>query len=97
MELEKLYEKKIPIKSESDEKKSITFRKVKNSREDMAKPIEEFISPYDTNQSECQAFVRYQKIDKKDPNSPFVLINYNFLHTHPLDMTYSLKFKWRKN
>ena len=42
---------------------------------------------YSTDQKMCQSFLRFQRYNKDDPNSPFQLQAFNFLHTHDLDIT----------
>ena len=40
--------------------------------------------------------MRYQRLDKNDKMSPFTLINYNFLHTHPLKPSESFPVLYNK-
>ena len=35
--------------------------------------------------TKCQFYLRFKRIDLYDKESPFELVDYNFLHTHPLD------------
>ena len=37
------------------------------------------------NYEECQCYTLYQRLDPLDLTTPFKLIEFNFLHTHPLD------------
>ena len=37
------------------------------------------------NERYCPFYIRYQREDKEDLESPYYLLDWNLMHTHPLD------------
>ncbi len=55
-----------------------------------------FVNVYESEKCVCNCFVRYERFDKRDALSPFFLVEFNFLHTHPLRISDTLPLLYNK-